>query len=50
MDIMCCSLNRNDKGTIDTFFGNLKKSLPDNSIINESMAMYDEDIDLDMKM
>lgn len=50
MDIMCCSLNRNDRGTIDTSFGNLKKSLPDNSIINESMAMYDEDIDLDMKM
>ena len=50
MDIMCCSLNRNDRGTNDTFCGNLKKSLPDNSIINESMAMYDEDIDLDMKM
>lgn len=32
------------------FFGNLRESLPDNSIINESMTMYDEDIDLDMKM
>ena len=50
MDIMCCSLNRNDRGTINTFFGNLRESLPDNSIINESMTMYDEDIDLDMKM
>lgn len=50
MDMMCCSLNRNDKGTIDAFFGNLKENLPDNSIIDESMAMYDEDIDLDMKM
>ena len=48
MDIMCCSLNRNDRGTINTFFGNLRESLPDNSIINESMTMYDEDIDLDM--
>ena len=50
MDIMCCSLNRNDRGTIDASFSNLKENLPDNSIIDESMAMYDEDIDLDLKM
>lgn len=42
-------LNRNNKGTIDASFSNLKESLPNNSIIDESMAMYDEDIDLDLK-
>lgn len=50
MDIMCCALSRNDKGTIDASFENLKENLPENSIIDESMAMYDEDIDLDMKL
>ena len=47
---MCCALSRNDKGTIDASFENLKENLPENSIIDESMAMYDEDIDLDMKL
>jgi len=50
MDMMCCSLTRNEGGAVDASFDNLKENLPENSIIDESMAMYDEDIDLDLGM
>lgn len=49
MDVTCCSLNRNEKGTIDASFDNLKEYMPHNAIVEESMRMYDEDIDLDLK-
>lgn len=48
MDILCCSLTR--KGdVVDATFANLRENLPANSIVDESMAMYDEDIMLDLK-
>ena len=49
MDVMCCSLNRNVKGTIDASFENLREYMPHNAIVEESMRMYDEDIDLDLR-
>lgn len=49
MDVMCCSLNRNEKGTIDASFENLREYMPHNAIVEESMRMYDEDIDLDLR-
>ena len=45
MDILCCGLKRNDKGTIDADFSNLRDGMPDNEIVAESMAMLDEDIE-----
>ena len=49
MDVMCCSLNRNVKGTIDASFENLREYMSHNAIVEESMRMYDEDIDLDLR-
>mgnify|MGYP001104301352 FL=1 len=50
MDVMCCSLKRKGSGAVDAFFSNLKEGLPENSIIDESMVMYDEDINLDLRV
>lgn len=45
MDVLCCGLKRDDKGTIGADFSNLREGMPDNEIVAESMAMFDEDID-----
>ena len=47
MDIMCCELHRNEQGTVDSSFANLKEGMPDNEIVRESLAMLDEDIAVD---
>ncbi len=48
MDVMCCSLSRNDKNVVDATFANLRDGMLDNDIVEESLAMYDEDIRLDI--
>ena len=48
MDVMCCSLSRNSANVIEASFANLREGMPDNDIVEESLAMYDEDIRLDI--
>lgn len=47
-DILCCSLDRADNGQIVSSFANLKEEFPENSIVDEALRMYDEDIKLDL--
>lgn len=47
-DILCCSLERNKAYDIDSTFANLRETFPDNSIVEESLKMYDEDVKLDL--
>lgn len=49
MDVLCCSLTRNDVNVVEASFANLLQGMPDNDIVNESLAMFDEDVSLDMK-
>ena len=45
--ILCCSLARGEDGTIESTFADLREGLPENDIIKETLAMYDEDIELE---
>lgn len=47
-DILCCSLERLKDGQITSSFANLKDEFPANSIVDEALKMYDEDIKLDL--
>lgn len=49
MNVMCCSLRRNESNVVDASFANLLEGMPENDIVDESLAMYDEDINLDLK-
>lgn len=47
-DIQCCSLERDKSGDITHSFCNLREAFPANSIVEEALKMYDEDIKLDL--
>lgn len=46
-DILCCSLEK-EEGEIKSSFCNLKEEFPKNSIVEESLKMYDEEIKLNL--
>ena len=47
--VMCCSLSRTERGVVEPTFSDLLEQMPDNDIVSESLDMFDEDIDMDMK-
>ncbi len=48
MDVMCCSLKRNEENVVVSSFANLRENMPDNDIVEESLVMYDEDIEVEL--
>lgn len=47
--VMCCSLTRTNGGVVESAFSDLLYQMPDNDIVAESLAMFDEDVEIDMK-
>ena len=47
--VMCCSMTRGDDGNIRSSFSDLKDVMPENDIVSESLAMYDEEIESQME-
>lgn len=49
MDVMCCALRRNEGNVVESVFSNLRDKMPENDIVEESLAMYEEELLLDLK-